>query len=270
MKSYIYCFAFVFLFNSCVTQSEKKVYDDSITIEHYDANNILKGLGMKDHLGNRQGGFTWYYLNGRDSVKYNYVNDSLDGMFTRFYPSGKIEQRGYYKNDKLDGSICFYKTNGKLDSRQKWKNGVHEYTSFFKNKKPFYQRAYFIPDGSIHSWVKFDRSGIILKSESRFPEILQYDNSNISVQLVGQSYDDSINVSILEDFSKMKIKREVLFKNTNVISIKLLDSDYSKDTLNILISSLEKQSLKKWDVEKFYIQLRRDEKPRIYNLKAIY
>ena len=97
--------------------------------------------------GQLNGPMTWFYPNGKISMKYNFFNGQQHGLCEIFYEdgtkwrsglwqmgklvgthedfheNGSLHQRSFYKNGKLEGKVMTYLDTGELEWEKEYLNG---------------------------------------------------------------------------------------------------------------------------------------------------
>ncbi len=138
--------------NSLVLELIKKINEELTPyIEYYDNGNVwIKG--QKNSVGQREGIWERFYLNGNISVRTSYKEGKLNGIEERFYENGNIRIRTPYKEGKEDGIEEWFYENGNIKVRIPFKGGKEDGIV-----EEFYE------DGNIHwraSYVEGERDGI--------------------------------------------------------------------------------------------------------------
>lgn len=71
----------------------------------------------------KQGLYTVFYANGRDSMVVNYDDNRKKGQSHIYFPDGKVEFIQNFQNDRLNGSFIQYYEDGTLKREEKYENG---------------------------------------------------------------------------------------------------------------------------------------------------
>ena len=91
-------------------------------IEYYDNGNVwIKG--QKNSVGEREGIWEWFYLNGNIKCRTPYKEGKMDGIEEIFDEQGNILLRTPYKEGWIDGTQNFYDEQGNITETQLWKDG---------------------------------------------------------------------------------------------------------------------------------------------------
>lgn len=71
----------------------------------------------------RQGLYTVFYANGRDSMVVNYDNNRKEGQSHVYFPDGKVEFIQTFQNGQLNGPFIQYYENGTLKREERYEDG---------------------------------------------------------------------------------------------------------------------------------------------------
>ena len=65
-----------------------------------------------------------YYPNGAVKVKFNVVDDKLQGEAINYYESGAVEFKENYVDNKRQGEMIYYNKNGEIEKIENYKDDV--------------------------------------------------------------------------------------------------------------------------------------------------
>jgi len=92
----------------------KQINDTSVLIgeEHYYENGNLKMKGNYNPVGQREGKWTYWYLNGNKWSEGYFVNGLEDSLKTVWHENGNIHYQGFYHMGQRTGTWEFYELTG--------------------------------------------------------------------------------------------------------------------------------------------------------------
>jgi antitoxin component YwqK of YwqJK toxin-antitoxin module len=240
-------FSLILITNYTFSQSEKK--------QEIRANWL-------DSLNRKQGEWS-YFLDNTDilQAKYNYKNDSLDGLYSIFwYNTGNLKEQGYFKKGIRD-SFYF----------QFWQNGNPRIQTYIKN-------------GKAHGIMKtFNENGVLTSSEKYIYGFL---DSNFRGNLRDSSlkWNGQLPIkidTIIEQYKHISYKQYAIYINDTIvkkqtINNKFIDVEeqyekgmlskilfYQKNKPNILMKILYYKLSPNWSKELPYMSELFDKKGRL-------
>jgi antitoxin component YwqK of YwqJK toxin-antitoxin module len=91
-------------------------------IEYYDNGNVMV-KGQENSVGQQEGIWEWFYVDGNIRWRTSYKEDKKDGIEESFYADGNIEIRTSYVEGKRDGIVEEFDEQGNIVETTLWKDG---------------------------------------------------------------------------------------------------------------------------------------------------
>src|ERR1700761_457524 len=114
------------------------------------------------------------YLNGKISVKGNFINGLKNGTVTRYYDNGQVKDKIYYIRDKASGKEQNYFPSGKL-----------KYECFWKDGKRYGDLYYYFDNGQLDAFHTYD----ILQQKIN---IIRYNEFGKMIKIEGSVFGKSL------------------------------------------------------------------------------
>lgn len=266
----ILCLLTLFGCNDIDFKENIKYYKNGKIKERFytDKNQLNQGLGYE------------YYENGNVKEIRKYFNGKSNGKCLNFYQNGKLKAKGKFSNNvQIDTTFNYFK-NGQIDAisiYDKKGNDIKD-IFFFSSGRIYKVRSYFIDGrGEIIASKTYFKNGKINELESDFAELkyLSFKNKLLSVRLHNCICSDSIYINIIKGFNfnffyESDILRTEKFSNINNLKIKIFDSDFIRDKINIQILVRDFNNKKISKQCEYNIQFTKDTKLPKDNVEGIY
>jgi antitoxin component YwqK of YwqJK toxin-antitoxin module len=107
---------------SIILSSVITSYAQQEVITKYPDGNI-KERYMVDKKGNKNGVYTSYYQNGKQSLTVSYKNGLKHGPYTAWHENGNKSDEGSYLDNNRDGMFSSYSEEGRLMEQIVFGNG---------------------------------------------------------------------------------------------------------------------------------------------------
>ena len=112
--------------NSLVLELIKKIDEELTPYIEYHPNGNVSIKGQKNSVGQREGIWERFYLNGNISVRTSYKEGKLNGIEELFYSNGNIRCRTPYKEGNRDGIQEGFYSNRNIQWRAPFKDGKRD------------------------------------------------------------------------------------------------------------------------------------------------
>tara|TARA_Y100000813_G_C24117062_1_gene330739 strand:- start:45 stop:1016 length:972 start_codon:yes stop_codon:yes gene_type:complete len=144
-------------------------------------------------MGEKNGIWTWFYLNGNKRYEINFINGIKDGAYNFWYENGQLELESIYKEGEINGNQIRYFKDGSKSSEIYYEAGKQDgpFKMWFSNGQ--IKLDFFYKDGKSHgSWKKWDEFGRI-ETEANFKNGEKHGNTKYYIHKYGPQVEKEFN-----------------------------------------------------------------------------